>query len=406
MAASPPTAAPGKFPWLNRTVIGIGLASLFSDWSHETATTVLPAFLASLGAAAAWLGLIEGAADGLASFAKMGSGFYTDALRRRKPIAVAGYVVTALGTASFGLATVAWQVLLGRSLAWLGRGVRTPVRKALLAAAVTKDTYGRAFGFERMMDTVGAIAGPATALLLLTLLAHNYRQLFFITLIPGLMAAGLLAFLVKEKERQRVAHVSFTERLRSLPPPYRRFLLGVGFFGAGDFAPTLLILFATQRLATEFGAARAASLAVGFYLLRNVFNAAGAPLAGWLADHFAKKAVLAAGYALAALMALLIILAPANVWTLAAIFALAGIFAAITETLEDSFCAELVGEEQHGTAFGVLATVNGLGDFLSSTVVGLLWSAFGTATAFSYSAALFIIGAVLVLRAGKTTAGS
>src|SRR5665213_4390932 len=170
MADSNSTKTPGKFRWLNRTVFGIGLASLLSDWAHETATTVLPAFLASLGAAAAWLGLIEGVADGLSSFAKMASGFYTDKLQRRKPIAVIGYLVTALGTASFGLATTAWQILMSRSLAWLGRGVRAPVKKALLASAVTKETYGRAFGFERMMDTIGAIAGPVGALILLSLI--------------------------------------------------------------------------------------------------------------------------------------------------------------------------------------------------------------------------------------------
>src|SRR5438094_5182461 len=92
-----------KVRWLNRTVLGIGLASLFSDWSHEIATTLMPAFLATMGVAAAWLGLIEGVSDGVSSFAKMGSGFYTDRLRRRKPIAVVGYLMTALGTASFGL---------------------------------------------------------------------------------------------------------------------------------------------------------------------------------------------------------------------------------------------------------------------------------------------------------------
>src|SRR5207302_3500252 len=135
--------------WLNSTVLGIGLASLFSDWSHEIATAAMPAFLASLGVSAAWLGTIEGVSDGLSSFAKMASGFYTDRLRRRKPVAVAGYCVTALGTAAFGLATNAWHVLVARACAWLGRGVRTPVRKALLAGSVTKETYGRAFGFER-----------------------------------------------------------------------------------------------------------------------------------------------------------------------------------------------------------------------------------------------------------------
>ena len=149
--------------WLNRTVLGVGLASLFSDWSHEIATAVLPTFLATMGVAAAWLGIIEGVSDGLSSFAKMASGYYTDKLQRRKPIAVLGYLVTAVGTASFGLATAAWHILIARAVAWLGRGVRTPVRKALLAAAVTPETYGRAFGFERMMDTVGAIVGPASA---------------------------------------------------------------------------------------------------------------------------------------------------------------------------------------------------------------------------------------------------
>ena len=261
--------------WLNRTVLGIGLASLLSDWSHEIATTILPAFLASMGAAAAWLGVIEGVADGLSSFAKMASGFYTDKFQRRKPIAVVGYLVTACGTASFGLATAAWHILISRSLAWLGRGVRTPVRKALLAAAVTKVTYGRAFGFERMMDTVGAIVGPATAFVLLAALQHNYRRVFLLTLIPGVCAAGVIAFLVREKEREPVAHISFSKRLRLLPRPYRKFLVAVGIFGAGDFAPTLLILLATQKLTPTLGPDRGRQrcgrvLRVAKHLLRRV----------------------------------------------------------------------------------------------------------------------------------------
>jgi MFS family permease len=400
----PPTS---RVRWLNGTVLGIGLASLLSDWSHEIATTVLPAFLASLGAAAAWLGVIEGVADGLSSFAKMASGFYTDKLPRRKPIAVVGYLVTALGTASFGLATAAWHILISRSLAWLGRGVRTPVRKALLAAAVTRETYGRAFGFERMMDTIGAIVGPATAFVLLAALQHDYRHVLLLTFIPGVCAAGVIAFLVREKERKPVSHVSFGERLRLLPQPYRKFLVAVGIFGAGDFAPTLLILLATQKLVPEMGATRAASFAVGFYVLRNIFYAGFAGVAGWLADRFKKQYVLASGYALAAVMALLIVAAPMTIGLLGIIFILSGIYVAIEETLEDSFCAELVGEEHHGMAFGVLATVNGVGDFLSSIIVGALWTAFGTNIAFGYSAVLFGFGALLVLRTrpGFTTDG-
>jgi MFS family permease len=145
--------------WLNRTTLGIGLTSLFSDWSHEIATSILPAFLASLGAGPAWLGVIEGTADGLSSFSKLAAGHYTDRLKHRKPLVEVGYVVTALATGALALATSAWHVLIARTSGWLGRGVRTPGRKALLAAGVSPDAYGRAFGFERMMDTLGAITG-------------------------------------------------------------------------------------------------------------------------------------------------------------------------------------------------------------------------------------------------------
>jgi MFS family permease len=387
-----------KGRWLNRTVLGIGLASLFSDWSHEIATSVMPAFLATMGVAAAWLGMIEGVSDGLSSFAKMASGYYTDRLRHRKPVAVAGYVVTALGTASFGLATAAWHVLIARSIAWLGRGVRTPVRKALLAGAVTKDTYGRAFGFERMMDTCGAIVGPASAVALLTAVNHHYPTLFAWTLVPGLVAAVFIGFVVVEKERQPVKHISFGESLRALPPPFRKFLMAVGLFGAGDFAHTMLILLATQRLTPSLGAAKAASVAVGLYLLHNILYAAFAFVAGWLADRFDKRRLLAGGYTLAAMMAGAIVALPVSVWTLALVFALGGIYVAVEETLEDSLCAELVGEAHHGMAFGTLATVNGVGDFLSSVMVGALWTWAGTTAAFGYCAVLFLAGAGLILR--------
>jgi MFS family permease len=162
--------------------------------------------------AAAWLGLIEGVSDGLSSFAKMASGYYTDKLPRRKSVAVLGYLLSASGTAAIGVATTAWHVLLARATAWFGRGVRTPVRKALLAAAVTRETYGRAFGFERMLDTLGAIVGPATALWLLGVFDYHYPSLFAVTLVPGLLAVGVIVFLVAEKQRTPVPHISFGER--------------------------------------------------------------------------------------------------------------------------------------------------------------------------------------------------
>jgi MFS family permease len=160
---APANPAPRHVRWLNATVLGIGLASLLSDMGHEMATAVMPAFVASIGGGVATLGLIEGLADGVASFTKLASGVLSDRVSSRKPIALVGYALTSVGVGSFAIATNAWQVLAGRVIAWFGRGLRSPVRKVLLAEATTAETYGRAFGLERAMDSAGAVAGPAIA---------------------------------------------------------------------------------------------------------------------------------------------------------------------------------------------------------------------------------------------------
>jgi len=385
--------------WLNRTVLGVGLTSLFSDWSHETATAVLPSFLAAIGAGPAWLGAIEGIADGLSSFSKLAGGYYTDQLKRRKPLAVLGYLVTALSTASFAFATHAYHVMFGRALAWLGRGVRSPARKALLAAEVSPAAYGRAFGLERLMDTVGAIAGPLTALWLLKATNHNYRAVFLWTLVPGLIAVVSFWLLVRERTLDGTKKHTFWKGLQALPGRFHRFLLGVGIFGSGDFSHTLLILYATRMLAPAHGTARAASLAVGLYTLHNVFYAGSAYVSGWISDHVPhRKAILAGGYALAGVTAILLTTAPHRLALLAPVFAVAGVYLGTEEALEDSLAAELIPRDQHGMAFGTLAAVNAVGDFLSSLVVGFLWSAISVRAAFSFSAALFFLGAFIILR--------
>ncbi len=383
-------------------MLGVGVTSLFSDWSHEIATAVLPAFLATIGAGPAWLGAIEGIADGVSSFAKLGSGHYTDQLKKRKPLAVFGYAFTALATASFAFATHAYQVLIGRAAAWLGRGVRSPVKKALLAADVPPGAYGRAFGLERLMDTVGAIAGPLTALWLLQATHHNYRAVFLWTLLPGMIAVLSFWLLVRERPFEARKKVSFVHGLRTLPRNFREFLLGVGVFGSGDFSHTLLILYASRMLAPVHGAARAASLAVGLYTLHNVFYAGSAYASGWVSDHVPhRKAILAGGYALAGVTAIWLTTTPASLWLLGGLFVLAGIYVGTEEALEDSLAAELVPKEQHGMAFGTLAAVNAVGDFLSSMMVGFLWSAVSAKAAFSFSAVLFFLGAFLILRLRK-----
>jgi MFS family permease len=388
--------------WLNRTVLGVGLTSLFSDWSHEIATAVLPAFLAAIGAGPAWLGAIEGVSDGLSSFAKLGAGHYTDRLKRRKPLVVIGYAVTAVATASFGLATHAIHIMFGRAVAWLGRGVRSPAKKALLAADVPPSAYGRAFGFERLMDTVGAIAGPLTALWLLRVTNHAYRAVFLWTLLPGLAAVLCFWMLVRERPMGERKQVSFVAGLRALPGYFRRFLLGVGIFGAGDFSHTLLILYATRMLAPTHGMAWAASVAVGLYTLHNVFYAGSAYVSGWLSDHVRhRKAILAGGYALGGVTAILLAAGTHSLWWLAGIFVIAGVYVGTEEALEDSLAAELLPKEQHGMAFGTLAAVNAVGDFLSSVIVGVLWAEVSVKAAFTFSAVLFLAGTILIARLRK-----
>jgi MFS family permease len=268
-----------------------------------------------------------------------------------------------------------------------------------LAAGVSPDAYGRAFGFERMMDTLGAIFAPITALWLLQLTSHNYHQVLAWTLVPGILAALTFGLLVRERPNHRPATGSFWFGVRQLPPSFRRFLVAVGIFGLGDFSHTLLILFATQVLTPRHGKVTAASIAVGLYLLHNIFYAAFAYLGGWLSDHVPqRRAILAAGYGLAVAMALILVFGPKTVPLLAVIFALAGIVVGVEEALEDALAAELVAQEQHGMAFGMLAAVNAVGDFASSFVVGLLWSAASSSLAFGLAGVLFLLGAVLIHR--------
>jgi predicted MFS family arabinose efflux permease len=413
-ANSPPNPSGGdpqakKAGWLNGTVLGVGLTSLASDWGHEMATAVLPAFLISIGAGPAWLGAIEGVADGLSSFTKLAAGHWTDRLQRRKPLVVSAYALTAVATGSLAFAGSAIDVMLARSTAWLGRGLRTPGRKALLAAAVPQEAYGRAFGFERMMDTLGAIVAPVTALWLLGATGHSYRRVFLWTLVPSLLAALSFALLVRERPANKPAG-SFTAGLRNLPPRFRWFLVAVGVFGLGDFSHTMLILYATRTLAPEMGLAAASSVAVGLYLLHNIFYAAFAYVGGWLSDWASNRwLVLAAGYVTAMAMAALLIVrevfghaggAPMGTHRLelAAAFALGGIFVGVNEALEDSIAASLVTREQHGMAFGTMAAVNAVGDFGSSVLIGALWSAYSPTAGFAVAGALFFAGLIVLLR--------
>ena len=175
--------------WLNRTVLGIGAASFFSDVAHETATALLPILAGGTMAPAAILGAVEGISDAASGAAKLGAGVWTDRLLRLKPLAVGGYLVSAVAGASLGAASHAWQIIAARAVAWTGRGVRTPARGALLAGGVPAAHFGKAFGLERGMDTLGAVVGPLLAAALIPFLPVH--TLLWWTLLPGLAARGV-----------------------------------------------------------------------------------------------------------------------------------------------------------------------------------------------------------------------
>ena len=381
--------------WLTSTVFGIGMASLFSDLSHEAVTAVLPALLASMGVAAGALGTIEGVADGLSSVAKLYGGWWTDRLHRRKPLCAFGYGTMAIATGIIAAATTWPVVLLGRGVAWISRGLRTPARKALLAEAVTPQTYGRAFGFERTMDTLGAVIAPLVALVLLRI-GISQRGVLWFSVLPAFLAVGAILFLVRETAERTPSPHPFLASLRGLPKRFNRFLYGVGLFGAGDFAHSLMILYAVAALTPKFGAVRAATISVGLYALHNIVYAAISYPTGVLADRINKRVLLALGYTIGAATALLLALNISGLPALAVVFILGGAYVGMEETLEDSLAAELLPDVVRGTGFGTMALVNGVGDFISSICVGWLWAAFGARVGFGFAVVLMTIGIVVV----------
>ena len=409
MATNEKSSSARSGPWLTRGVLGIGLASLFSDWGHEAATSVLPGFLATLGAPPIALGVIEGVSDGLASFAKLAGGFVADYPRLRKPTGILGYFATAFTTCAYALANSWPALLLLRGLGWMGRGVRGPSRDALLAACVTPGQEGRAFGFERAMDTLGAVLGPLCAAALLGLLGARGVMLW--TIVPGSIAALAFAFLApaahQTGELHHAAVAPWSTRLARLPRHYFYFLCGVFAHGAGDFAPTLLILYASKVLTPQVGATRAMALAVGLYTFYNVVNALASFPAGALSDTMGKRGLLAFGYLIGAASYAGFIFAPRpSLWVLGALFGLAGVHGAFQQSVEKSAAVEILPREIRGTGFGVLASVNGVGDLVSSVVVGALWSKVSAAAGFWYAAILAAIGAGLIyfVRGGSSDA--
>lgn len=388
--------ASGRAGWLNRSTVGVALASLFSDVSHELATAVLPTVLLALGAGPAALGLIEGSADGLSTIAKLWGGAASDRMARKKPLASIGYLVTAVGVAAIALCTTWTQVLACRIAAWIGRGSRSAPRDVLMVEAADPAALGKAFGMERAGDAFGAVLGPLAALWLVSRGVPAPRVMLW-SLVPGLLAFLSIALIVVERPRSGAARKrpGFTADLKATGAPFRRYLLSIFVFGCGDFSRTLLILHATQHLAGTLFSLPAATLAIALYVLHNAVSSIAAFPIGALTDRVGRRPVLVAGYLFAAATTLAFALLPATPGWLGLLFVCSGTYVACEEVVEKASAVELLPAEVKGTGMGLLAATNGVGDFVSSAVVGLLWSLAPSRPALGFLAAgaLQLLGA-------------
>lgn len=397
--------------WLNRTVLGAGFTSALGDLCYETATVILPGLLAALGIPAAVLGIIEGVADATASFTKLVSGYIADRLGHRKPLVLIGYALTPVGQACIALATAWPAILLGRFLSWFGKGLRGPLRDAIVTQSITPDTRGRAFGFHRGMDTLGAVAGPLLGVALLSLAqqwhwehaAGPFRLVLWLSAIPGAMAVLVFMTLVQDPGSAPNPALRLGGVLRGLPPRFKRYLVAVGVFGAGDFSHSLLILAATQLLLPSHGVLVAAQVAGLLYVWRNMVQVALSYPVGMLADRIGALPVLVTGYALGALTAVLTALAfwfdVDDVLLLGGIFLVAGLYVAIQEALESTVTAGMVEPDTLATSYGALGAVNGLAKLIASSAVGLIWTLVSPVMAFTAAALCMLAGTVALMHA-------
>jgi MFS family permease len=378
--------------WLTPGVGAIGSASLLADLGHEVPTSLLPSFLTStLGAPAAALGVIEGVADGLAGAARFAGGALADDPRRRRDTAVVGYTATAVLTAAIGAATAVWQVAVLRAGGWAARGLRVPSRNALLADVVPASAYGRAYGFERAMDNLGAIGGPLLALALVALV--GVRSAILLSIVPGLLAAVAIVVAVRSAPKLEVRE---RQPLRiQVRPVLRgglgRLFLGVGAFEFGNAAATLLILRATELLEPGRGHDRAVEMALLLYAGYNLAATLVSVPGGHVADRHGNVRVLALGVAAFLVAYLGFGLVGSTLVGLALLFAAAGIGIGLVETAEHAAVATLAPNEIRGSAFGLLAATQSFGNLAASAIAGALWTLVSPRAAFLYLAAWMLV---------------
>lgn len=357
----------------------LGLVSFLMDVASEMVYPLLPLFLASLGAGAGAIGLVEGVAEATASLFKVVGGRLSDRMGRRKPLLLLGYGIPGLLRPLLALAQSPWHVLLYRFLDRTGKGLRTAPRDALLAESAPREALGRAYGLHRGMDTLGATLGPLLAFLLLPHL--GVRGVFWASALPALLAALVLLW-IREKPAPKRPLPPL--RLSGMPPAYRRFLLVSGVFALALSSNAFLLL-RLKELGLSEGEVTLAY--TGYNLLYALLSY---PL-GSLADRVGLRRVVALGFSLYALVYLGFAWAKAPLWGVAFLL-LYALYSAAFEGASRAYLATLVPEEAKASAIGLYHTVVGLLLLPASLLFGLLWQGLGAEVA-------FLAGALLALAA-------
>lgn len=374
---------------LSRNIVILGLVSFFTDISSEMILSVLPLFLIqNLGAGPAFVGIIEGVANATSSLLQWISGWLSDRIKKRKPLVVVGYFLSNMVKPLLALANQWTQVLGIRFVDRIGKGIRTAPRDALVADASEKKVRGRAFGFHRSMDTLGAVGGALLAFAILSL-HGTYQSIFICSLFPGLLAIAILFFLkepplfdLQRREKNDPPSIKNTKTLHSY----------LFFF----------ILITLGNIGYAFALLRANALGIPsrwiplLYLLYNIIYAGCAFPVGIFTDQWGRKKMLLGGIVLNVLLA--IGMAMANtVIQMIGLFFLFGVVSALYETVPRILASELVQQEKRGTGMGTYHTIIGLTSLFGGMVFGFLWQKWNFQTAFFFSAMVSLLAGIVLM---------
>jgi MFS family permease len=391
MTTTPPrTAALKNIP---RSVWVLGLVSLFMDVSSEMIHALLPLYLVTvLGATVFTVGVIEGVAEATAMIVKIFAGALSDWLGRRKLLAAFGYGLAAFTKPVFPLATSIGWIMAARFIDRIGKGIRGAPRDALIADLTPEPVRGRSFGLRQSLDTVGAVLGPLFAIGLMVATGNSFIVVFWLAVLPAFVSFGLIAFAVKDPDRNRQQAETRPWRLRESKR------LGLAFWAVVVVAMVLtLARFSEAFLILK---ARDTGLAVAMVsvvmVVMNIAYALSSYPAGALSDRIGRRDVLQIGLILLIAADLVLAFGESVAWALSGTV-LWGLHMGFTQGVLATLVADRAPPDLRGTAFGVFNFAAGIATLLASLIAGALWDVYGAVTTFLAGAAFTVLALVGLL---------